>query len=67
MMTGMVRRALEAGLPDIVSHEGEWEGGGEGEREGERRVQLVQSSLHTHVAQELLNMHCNKNVSVWRV
>ena len=51
--------------------EEECEEGGEGEgreREGDRRVQLVQSNLHTHVliAQELLNVHCNKSVSVWR-
>ena len=53
-----VRRALEAGLTATGSCEGEG-GRRKGKREGERRVQLVQSNLHTHVhtqhnCQELL-------------
>ena len=66
-MTGMVRRALEDGLPATESCEGAGGrrgGGRKGKREGDRRVQLVvYSSLHSTRASKHALQDCMEGLA----
>ena len=47
-MTGMARRALEAGLLATQSYEGEWEGGGVGKREEYSWSSPIFTHMYSH-------------------